>query len=110
MSMSHPVYRFDGWVYDVGRRSLTDPRGAHVALTSREDSLIHVLCENPQRELSREFLIAQLHGGKDAYGDRAVDVHITRLRAKIEVNPKVPQMIKTIRRLGYWFSPLPEIS
>jgi two-component system OmpR family response regulator len=101
-----PRYVFDGWVYEPGRRRLLDPDGKEVDLTSSETDVVQAFCQNPRKALTREFLVSAIwHRPGTAIGDRSVDVLITRLRRKIERNPKHPQIIKTVRHDGYWFTP-----
>jgi len=100
-----PAYRFAGWLLDVSRRCLTSPDGHLVVLTSGEFDLLAVFAENPQRALSREALLEYLHGRAIQQFDRSIDVHISRLRRKIEPDPSRPTLIKTIRNEGYFFTP-----
>jgi DNA-binding response OmpR family regulator len=51
--------------------------------------------------LSREQLIALLHGSADETFDRSIDVHISRIRHKMEVDPRNPRWLKTMRGVGY---------
>jgi two-component system alkaline phosphatase synthesis response regulator PhoP len=72
-------------------------------LTPIEFDLLHTLARNPGRVLSREQLIEQVWG-YDYYGDeRIVDVHIGRLRKKVESDPANPILIVTVRGAGYRF-------
>lgn len=76
-------------------------RGGDVALTRTEFRLLCELAENPGRVLSRETLLERVWG-YDYFGDgRLVDVHIRRLRRKVEDDPSNPQLIVTVRGLGY---------
>jgi two-component system, OmpR family, response regulator len=96
---------FDGWLLDVGRRTLTGPTGALVTLTSAEWDLLRVLAERPGRVLSREQLVDLTRGRSAGPFDRSVDILISRLRRKIEADPNTPSMIKTVRSGGYLFTP-----
>ena len=72
-----------------------------VALPLKEFELLEFLMRNSGRVLTRSQLIDRVWGG-DYYGDtKTLDVHIKRLRAKIEVDPANPVLIQTIRGLGY---------
>ncbi len=73
-----------------------------VRLTSVESALLKALAENPGATLSREDLI-ELTGA--SAGGRAVDVQVTRLRRKIEPDPKAPRYLQTIRGRGYVLKP-----
>ncbi|MCU1501181.1 MAG: Two-component response regulator PhoP [Ilumatobacteraceae bacterium] len=75
--------------------------GAEVALPLKEFELLHLLLANAGRVLPRETLIDRVWGS-DYVGDtKTLDVHVKRLRAKIEPDPTVPERIVTIRGLGY---------
>lgn len=75
--------------------------GAEVALPLKEFELLHLLMSNPGRVLTREVLIDRVWGS-DYVGDtKTLDVHVKRLRAKIEPDPANPSRITTIRGLGY---------
>jgi len=100
-----PLHRFSGWLLDISRRSLVSPEGHLVILTSSEFDLLAVFVEHPQRTLSREQLLECLHGRAVQQFDRSIDVHISRLRRKIEPDPSNPTLIKTIRHEGYFFTP-----
>jgi two-component system OmpR family response regulator len=65
-------------------------------------------CRNPGQVLSREQLIEQAFGGLIASVERSVDVHISRIRQKIEPDPKDRTMIRTVRLGGYLFTPAVE--
>ena len=90
------VYSFEGWSLDPARRELRDPGGVLVGLTDGEFRLLLALLREPGKELARE----QLLGPGDA-SDRSVDVHVSRLRNKLEPNPETPEFIKTVRGVGY---------
>jgi two-component system response regulator RegX3 len=78
-------------------------RGAEVALPLKEFEVLHLLLLNAGRVLTRELLIDRVWG-HDYVGDtKTLDVHIKRLRAKIEPDPTVPTRIVTIRGVGYRF-------
>ncbi len=95
---------FAGWRLDPARRELRDPDGVLVALTAGEFDLLAALAERPRRVLSRDRLL-DLTRGRDAQPfDRSIDVQVSRLRRKIEPDPKQPQFIKTVRSGGYVFT------
>jgi two-component system response regulator RegX3 len=76
-------------------------RGGEVRLPLKEFELLALLLENAGRVLTRETLIDRVWGA-DYVGDtKTLDVHIKRLRSKVEVDPSVPSRIVTIRGLGY---------
>jgi len=78
-------------------------RGETVEMTFSEFELMRLLYEHPQRVFRREELINALRGFDSYINDRSIDVHITNLRRKIEVNPKEPKHIKTVWGVGYKF-------
>jgi two-component system response regulator RegX3 len=76
-------------------------RGGEVALPLKEFELLHLLLDNAGRVLSRDVLIDRVWG-HDYVGDtKTLDVHVKRLRAKVEEDPSTPTRIVTIRGLGY---------
>jgi two-component system response regulator RegX3 len=78
-------------------------RGNEVRLPLKEFDLLLYLSQNPGRVLTRNQLIDRVWGS-DYFGDtKTLDVHIKRIRAKIEKNPNNPEIIQTIRGLGYKF-------
>ena len=78
-------------------------RGCDVRLTPKEFALLAVFLQRPGRLLTREFLIAELWGD-DYFGDtKTLDVHVKRLRQKIERSPQQPDHLVTVRGLGYRF-------
>ncbi len=80
-------------------------RGELVSLPLKEFELLTLLMENAGRVLTRATLIDRVWGA-DYVGDtKTLDVHVKRLRAKIEVDPSVPSRIVTIRGLGYKYAP-----
>jgi two-component system, OmpR family, response regulator len=99
---------FAGWRIDPTTRELHDPENVRVSLTSVEFDLLFALCRNSGRTLSREQLLELAHGGQVGSLDRSVDVHISRIRQKIETDPRDPSLIKTVRLGGYLFTPAVE--
>lgn len=75
--------------------------GVSVETTFSEFELLKLLFEFPGRVFSRDELISALRGIDSYVNDRAIDVHITNLRKKIEMNPKEPKFIKTVWGVGY---------
>ena len=87
---------------DIERHSVT-VNGLEVSMPLKEFELIEFLLRNEGRVLTRGQLIDRVWGG-DYFGDtKTLDVHIKRLRSKIEENPADPKLIHTIRGLGYKF-------
>ncbi len=98
-------FAFAGWVFDAAARTLRDPSGIEVPLTSGEFDLLGVLVRHPGRVLSRDFLLEQTRGRDAAPFDRTIDVQIGRLRRKVEADPERPEMIKSVRGAGYVLVP-----
>ena len=92
---------FEGWGLDLAKRELRDPDGVLVPLTAGEFELLVAFAERPKRVLSRDQLLDLTKGRTAAPFDRSVDVQLSRLRRKIEVDPKHPALIKTVRGGGY---------
>jgi len=98
--------RFEGWSVDPRRRQVRDPTGARVSMTTAEFDLLLALCRNPGRILSREQLLSLTHAGLAGPIERSIDVHVSRLRQKIEPDPSDPTLLTTVRLAGYVFTPL----
>jgi two-component system OmpR family response regulator len=98
-------YRFSGWVLDARARTLTSPTGAHVEVTTGEFDLLQAFVEHPNVVLTRDQLLDLARGRASMAIDRAVDVQVMRLRRKLEDDPQVPLLIKTVRSSGYIFTP-----
>lgn len=92
---------FEGWSLDLAKRELRAPDGTLVPLTAGEYDLLAAIVERPGRVLSRDHLLDLTRGRDAAPFDRSVDVQISRLRRKLEPDPKEPQIIKTVRGGGY---------
>ena len=100
---SGPVQLGPLW-FDADRAELRGPAGT-TRLTGGEAALLSALARKPGEVLSRE-IIAEALGTPDA-GERAVDVQVTRLRRKIEPDPREPRFLHTIRHKGYVLRPGP---
>jgi two-component system, OmpR family, response regulator len=98
------AYEFNGWRLEPGGRVLHSPSGAVVDITSGEFDLLMAFVARPQRVLTRDQLLDLAKGRSSASFDRSIDVQISRLRRKIEADPREPAIIKTIRSGGYVFT------
>jgi two-component system OmpR family response regulator len=96
---------FLGWQMDFRLRELRNPEGARVAMTSAEFDLLRAFVERPGRVLSRESLLDLTQGRNAGSFERSIDVLVSRIRRKIEVDPQDAQLIKTVRSGGYMFTP-----
>ncbi|ATQ68353.1 response regulator [Methylosinus trichosporium] len=98
-------YQFEGWRVDIMAHQVTAPTGMKIALTGAEFDLLYALCERPNRVLTRDQLIGLTHGPTASPFQRSIDVLISRLRQKLESDPKNPKLIQTVRSEGYLFAP-----
>ena len=90
--------------YDVERGEMW--RGAeHVRLTATEGALMRIFAARPGEPVTREKLVEDLGRDRGQAQERAVDVQITRLRRKIEADPKQPRYLQTVRGEGYMLAP-----
>ena len=96
---------FAGWTLDPRRRELRNARGEEVELTTGEFNLLLVFVRAPNRPLNRDQLMDKLRGRDWSPFDRSIDTQVGRLRKKIEADPKNPALIKTVRGVGYVFTP-----
>jgi len=99
-SEASPVLRAGPLVVDAGSRTVT-VGGRPVDLTTAEFDILHALAASAGRVLSRDQLLQQVHGEGWAAYDRSVDVHVSRIRQKIEDDPRRPALLKTVRGVGY---------
>ncbi len=94
-----------GGVLDLGLRELRFDDGAVTALSEREAELLAFLARNPGRAVSRDEILAQVWRlNPDAVETRTVDMHVTRLRAKLRDDAAEPRIILTLRGRGYQFA------
>lgn len=98
------LYGFADWRLDLDAARLHNPEGAEVELTAGEFSLLTALIEAAPRVLSRDYLLDITAGREATPFDRAIDIQISRLRQKLEPNPKAPLFIRTVRGQGYSFA------
>ena len=91
---------FDGWSFDLPTLSLKHDDGRTEKLSAAEAKLLLSFLHSPQQILSRDQLMKQQ---MDAF-DRCVDVRMSRIRKKIELDPKDPSLIKTVYGVGYMFA------
>lgn len=100
---SGQLVRFGEWTFDVQRRSLSC-NGEPVKLTKAEYELLVALSSYPNKVLSRERILNMISHRVDAPNDRTIDVLIRRMRAKMEQDPKNPQIFVTVHGEGYMFA------
>jgi two-component system, OmpR family, response regulator len=104
------VFSFLGWQLDCAMRALTNPEGTQIAITGAEFDLLQVMCERHGRVLSRHQLLDLTQGRNPGPFERSVDILVSRLRRKIEADPHRPDIIRTVRPVGYLFTPTVEAS
>jgi len=95
------MFEFEGWRLDPLKRRLTDPEGAVVAISSVEFRLLLAFVEHPRQVLDRDRLLDMVQGREAHLFDRAVDNQVSRLRRKIELDSRNPQLIQTVWGGGY---------
>ena len=92
----------DGLRIDLARRAV-DVGGRSVQLTYVEFELLRILASNPGRVYTRQMLLEALWGSSEYREPRTIDVHIRHLREKLERDPSEPELIFTVRGVGYRF-------
>ena len=98
------IVEFHDWKLDLGSRHMLAKDGMALELTTAEFDLLRAFVESPNRVLSRDFLLDQLHGLDWVGYDRGVDGLVSRLRRKIKSPVETGPLIKTVRGVGYMFT------
>ena len=97
--------RFGDRSLDLDQRKLFGADGGEIEITAAEFDLLALFARHPNRPLNRDQIMEQAHNrGWDVF-DRSIDLRVMRLRRKIERNPDKPEVIKTVRNVGYVFVP-----
>lgn len=100
-----PSYQFGDWLFNYDARSLTNTRsGDPMVLTTTEFEILHVFISNPNIVFDRNQLLDASRGRDSFPGDRAIDVHIMRIRKKLTPDPSGLEIINTIHGVGYSFT------
>jgi len=97
--------RFGRCVLDLGSHRMFGEDGTEVAVTAMEFDLLLTFSRNANRVLSRDAILNCIQHRDAGPFDRSIDLHIARLRKKIEHDPEKPQAIKTVRGAGYMYVP-----
>jgi two-component system phosphate regulon response regulator OmpR len=97
--------RFGRCVLDLGSHRMFDDAGAEVPVTAMEFDLLVMFSRHPNRVLSRDAILNCLQRRDSGPFDRSIDLHVARLRKKIEPDAEKPQTLKTVRGAGYMFVP-----
>nr|WP_244327827.1 response regulator [Roseibium sp. RKSG952] len=95
---------FEGWMLNIGKRELHGPDGDVVPLSSGEFQLLCAFLKRPKMVLTRDQLLDLTTGRAPSVFDRSIDNQVSRLRRKIEEDPKDPRLIKTVWGGGYMFT------
>ena len=96
---------FGVFTLDLTAAKLLAEDGEEVPLTAMEFNLLSLFARNRGRVLNRDQILEQAHDRSWDPFDRSIDIRISRLRRKIEPNPQKPQIIKTVRGIGYIYDP-----
>jgi DNA-binding response OmpR family regulator len=86
---------------DLQRRQMLDEHAAEVELTAMEFDLLQAFAQRPDRPLSRDQKLNMTQNRDWNPFDRSIDIRIARLRRKLEDDPEKPQIIRTVRGVGY---------
>ena len=99
---------FGTCLLDLDQRRLLGADAKDIDISAAEFDLLALFARHPNRPLNRDQIMEQAHNrGWDVF-DRSIDLRIMRLRRKIEKNPDKPELIKTVRNVGYVFVPAGE--
>ena len=96
---------FGHCLLDTEQRKLFAEDGSEIEITAAEFDLLALFARHPNRPLNRDQIMEQAHNrGWDVF-DRSIDLRVMRLRRKVERNPDKPEVLKTVRNVGYVFVP-----
>ncbi|MBC7940437.1 MAG: response regulator [Chitinophagaceae bacterium] len=104
---AQPAHRiaFGHCLLDTEQRKLFAESGGEIEITAAEFDLLALFARHPNRPLNRDQIMEQAHNrGWDVF-DRSIDLRVMRLRRKVERNPDKPEVLKTVRNVGYVFVP-----
>ncbi|TAL63101.1 MAG: response regulator transcription factor [Legionella sp.] len=104
INQTREIFHFANWKLIPSARRLFDLNHQEQHLSSGEYELLFIFVQKSQQILDRELLLQLTKNSDLSPFDRRIDVQISRLRQKIEVDAKKPQLIKTIRNGGYMFT------
>jgi two-component system phosphate regulon response regulator OmpR len=90
---------------DLEAARLTDAEGREIPLTAMEYNLLKLFARNRGRVLNRDQILEGAHDRSWDPFDRSIDIRISRIRRKIEANPQKPEVIRTVRGVGYIYDP-----
>jgi|TARA_B100002003_G_scaffold146162_1_gene135322 two-component system OmpR family response regulator len=93
--------KFDKWIFDVAQREVIGEDNVAIPLSTAEYHLLNAFLDHPKMVLSRDQLLDITSGRSAKVFDRAIDNQVSRLRKKLEDDPKSPTLIKTVWGGGY---------
>jgi DNA-binding response OmpR family regulator len=96
---------FAEWILDLTSPPLRSTAGTSVHLTQAEHRILVLLARNQRQAVTRDQLMTVTAGRGWEPFDRSVDVHISNLRRKLDRNPNLPSLIRTVRGVGYMLEP-----
>ncbi len=105
LDASRKRWRFGKCLLDIEAAKLFAEDGSEVPLTAMEFALLKLFAENRGRVLNRDQILENAHDRSWDPFDRSIDIRISRIRRKIEVNPEKPVVIRTVRGIGYVYDP-----
>jgi DNA-binding response OmpR family regulator len=105
LDASRKRWRFGKCLLDIEAAKLFAEDGSEVPLTAMEFALLKLFAENRGRVLNRDQILENAHDRSWDPFDRSIDIRISRIRRKIEVNPEKPVAIRTVRGIGYVYDP-----
>ena len=98
-------FRFGKTWLDLEAAKLIAEDGSEVPLTAMEFNLLKLFAQNAGRVLNRDQILEGAHDRSWDPFDRSIDIRISRIRKKIEINPSKPEVIRTVRGVGYIYDP-----
>jgi two-component system torCAD operon response regulator TorR len=98
------VYSFHGWTFLPTKQLLVGQNGVEIHLTNGEMQLLNLFIKHPNQIIPRAKLLNAMSNRKFVRNNRTIDVMISRLRNKVETNPKQPSILITVHGAGYLFS------
>ena len=100
------IVRFGTWTVNLFARTVVSSSNVDVPFTTAEFELLTIFLEHPQQVLSRDVLLDRVHGRDYSGFDRSIDGLVSRIRKKMPMPPGQPPVIKTVRNIGYVFTPV----
>ena len=107
---SASAVRFGDWELEPDSRTLVAPTGLQVPLSEAECALLQAFLEHPRSTLNRQQLLDMARGQGVQQLDRSIDLLVSRLRHKLDDDPRSPRLIHTVRGIGYLFHALADPS